>query len=85
MNSLKEVDKLCTRIHKKIFKIDCCRAKRNLRTFEVKKVEFLPPTGFLKDLLLKMHGKFFFYIFQDFAKMKQKIKKMARRPFNKHP
>ena len=59
INSLKEVDKLCTRIHKKILKIGCCRAKRNFRFFEVKKVKFLPLKGFLKDLQLDMEKTFF--------------------------
>ena len=76
INSLKEVDKLCTRIHTKISKIDCCRAKRNLRTFEVKKVEFLSLIGFLKDLLLKMHANFFLRSSR-FEKIRQKIKNLT--------
>ena len=84
INSLKDVDKLCTRIHKKILKIGCCRAKRNIRTFEVRKVEFLLLTGFLKELLLKLHNNFFFNIFQDLAKMKKKIKNLAPSTLNKY-
>jgi hypothetical protein len=64
--------------------ISCSRAKRNMRTFEVKKVEFLRLIRFLKELQLKLHGKLFFYIFQDFAKVKQKIKKLVPTSVNKY-
>ena len=55
-----------------------------MRTFEVKKVEFLRLIRFLKELQLKLHGNLFFYIFQDFAKMKQKIKKLVPTSVNKY-
>ena len=55
-----------------------------MRTFEVKKVEFLPLTGFLKELQLKLHGNSFFYIFQDLSKMKQKIKNLNPSTHNKY-
>ena len=87
MNSSSDVDELCTRFHQKILKIGCCRAKRNLPIFQLKKVDFLPflPTlRFLKDLLLKIHTNLLFYLFQDFSKMMQKIKNLTRSSVNNY-